>query len=324
MQAKTKDIGGPLVGQMDTLSPDGSVKSGSARLIVNYVGGRRFPGLRLYGRRDPGGFLNQDIHDQLLGAVGSGGYVAPSGPPVFITQPVPTTVSAHGTAVLFAYLDGARPMTYQWYRDGVAISGETSNVIHIPDVTETHTYWIIATNEFGAAESDHVDVGVNNPEDVMSFYRTRFDHIAEMLASDPTRWQTAEVANYMPEDGHLTIWNIGPDDMLPNGTDRLQISYPGKPPKVAYRTFSRESDSGEVLPGPGQPTYVASTPVTVPSIQDLKDSVFSAPRVTIDSTLTPYTFVRSDLAPDYQAGPDSDENQITNAAGVIYVRWRGI
>lgn len=59
----------PMPWRMDMTSPNGSVPAGSARLIVNMIGGERFPGLRRFGYSDPAGFHNQDLHDQLLGVV---------------------------------------------------------------------------------------------------------------------------------------------------------------------------------------------------------------------------------------------------------------
>lgn len=59
-----------LSSRMDLASPDGQLPAGYARLIVNMLNGVRLPGLRRYGYDDPSGvFLNQDLHDQLLGAV---------------------------------------------------------------------------------------------------------------------------------------------------------------------------------------------------------------------------------------------------------------
>jgi hypothetical protein len=56
--------------RMDLASPDGQLQAGSARLIVNMLNGIRIPGLRRYGHDDPSrAFRNQDLHDQLLGAV---------------------------------------------------------------------------------------------------------------------------------------------------------------------------------------------------------------------------------------------------------------
>lgn len=54
---------------MDLQSPAGQVGSGKARLIVNFLNNARIPGLKRYGHDSPAGFLNDDLHDQLLGAV---------------------------------------------------------------------------------------------------------------------------------------------------------------------------------------------------------------------------------------------------------------
>lgn len=68
-QRQASSAGRPLSLSFDMLSPAGQVAQGKARLIVNWVNNSRVPGLRRYGWDDPNGFLNQDLHDQMLGAV---------------------------------------------------------------------------------------------------------------------------------------------------------------------------------------------------------------------------------------------------------------
>lgn len=174
-------------------------------------------------------------------------------------------------------------------------------------------------------DADIKDILVDDitERDLMIRNTKRFDTVQEMLDSDATQWTTAECRNFNPGDRILTNWKTTSDPtILPNGQNVLQTA---QPPITVYRTFLLEPDDGTVVPGNGLESYHASTPVSVPTIQDLKDSVFDAPRVTIDSTATPYTFVRSDLAPDFDPDlPDTDENKVTNKIGTIYVRWLGI
>ena len=70
MSDKSKDITVALPSSLNLRDIDGTLKPSEARLIVNMIGGRLVPGLRRYGFNDPArSYLNQDLHDQLLGAV---------------------------------------------------------------------------------------------------------------------------------------------------------------------------------------------------------------------------------------------------------------
>lgn len=156
----------------------------------------------------------------------------------------------------------------------------------------------------------------------MNYYRARFDTIQEMLESDATKWLTAEVRNYFPGDGNISIWNVTDSEtILPNGTD-IRQTY--SPPVTVYRTYVRESDSGVVVPGPAMTSYRATVPVEMPTISDLRNSVIIAPKVSISDLSTPYTFVRGDTIVGFVPGSDDGLNEVINAAGVHYIRWRGL
>jgi DNA/RNA endonuclease G (NUC1) len=47
-------------------------------------------------------------------------------PPSIVTQPVATTVAAGGTATFSVTASGTAPLSYQWRKDGIALSGNTS------------------------------------------------------------------------------------------------------------------------------------------------------------------------------------------------------
>lgn len=317
-----------MPGLMDTLSPNGAVRGSTARIIFNYVAGRRSPGLRVFGRRNAASFLNNDLHDQLLGAVGTGGYVVPSGPPVIVVQPKSVNVAIHGSAIIWVVASGKNPLSYQWHRarrgvdEDETVVGATSASLVINDVIEPWDYWVVVTNTEGSVTSDRAEVTASSIEDIMNVYRAKFDTIADMLASDATKWLTAEVANHFPGDGNISIWNVAQSPtILPNGMDVLQTT---DPPITVYRTYAKENDGGVVVPGPGLAPYRATVPLEFPTINDLKLSLVTAPKVSISHPDTPYTFVRGDTVDGFTPGTPDDVNEVVNAAGVHYIRWRGI
>lgn len=84
---------------------------------------------------------------------------APTGSaPAFTTQPTATqTVATGGTATLTAAASGSPTPTYQWYKNGSAISGWTTASLSLAGVTvnDTATYYVVATNSVGTATSSN-------------------------------------------------------------------------------------------------------------------------------------------------------------------------
>lgn len=142
-----------------------------------------------------------------------------------------------------------------------------------------------------------------------------FDTVAEMLASDTTRWRTARCANYLAGDQTITIW-IRDDgtNLLPNGTDILQADDDG----ILMRIYVREGPSdGIAMPNPPASTYTVGQPICTPTIDDLRDSTYNVLLVIVISDANGQfaMFTRSS-----DAGTDDGQNTIVNAVGVTYVR----
>ena len=76
-------------------------------------------------------------------------------PPVFTRQPADTTVPAGGIAFLCTETVGAQPMTYQWFKNGVAVSGAASSsfAVNASATGDSGTYTCVATNALGTATS---------------------------------------------------------------------------------------------------------------------------------------------------------------------------
>lgn len=83
--------------------------------------------------------------------------------PSITVQPSSTTVSAGQTASLSVTVTGTAPLTYQWSRYGVAVSGATSATLTIPDAQSANAgaYTVRITNAFGAANSNVGSLVVN-------------------------------------------------------------------------------------------------------------------------------------------------------------------
>ncbi len=84
--------------------------------------------------------------------------IMPSAGTVLAGNPVSLSVSAFGNA----------PMTYQWFKDGLAIPGATSATLLIAAATpaDSGQYTVAVTNELGTATSAPVSVSVQAPPPV--------------------------------------------------------------------------------------------------------------------------------------------------------------
>jgi hypothetical protein len=99
----------------------------------------------------------------LLGLLGgawgcAGGFEgAKPQPPLTITQPANQTVTAGQTATFSVTATGTGPLTYQWFVNGVAISGATSSSYTTPPTTAGQSgsvFTVTVTNPFGSVISN--------------------------------------------------------------------------------------------------------------------------------------------------------------------------
>ena len=73
-------------------------------------------------------------------------------PPVITTQPTAQSVTAVANASFNVIATGTAPLSYQWRKDGVPISGAVNPVLAVVPAT-TGSYTVIVTNAFGSVTS---------------------------------------------------------------------------------------------------------------------------------------------------------------------------
>jgi hypothetical protein len=83
--------------------------------------------------------------------------------PTFTTQPSSQTVTAGGSVTFTAAAGGSPTPTFQWAKNGTAISGATNASLTLSNVSSSDaaTYTIVATNSAGAATSTSAVLTVN-------------------------------------------------------------------------------------------------------------------------------------------------------------------
>jgi len=84
--------------------------------------------------------------------------------PAFTAQPTSQSVASGGTVTFSAAASGNPEPTYQWYQNGIALSGATDPNLLISAAGNANagTYYCVATNASGSAQSNLVALTVAN------------------------------------------------------------------------------------------------------------------------------------------------------------------
>jgi len=93
-----------------------------------------------------------------------------SSPPFFLTQPVGGTNIGGGPLTLSATAGGSPPPTYQWQKDGTAISNATNSALLFTHLTRSNSgvYSLVASNTFGSATSSNAALRVLMPQTLLA------------------------------------------------------------------------------------------------------------------------------------------------------------
>ena len=89
--------------------------------------------------------------------VGTNEISAPPTPPSFVSEPtIPATIYSGVPITLTALVNGTKPLSYQWYSNGVAISGQTDNTYTFTPIypdNNNASYYVFVTNSIGSTNS---------------------------------------------------------------------------------------------------------------------------------------------------------------------------
>lgn len=86
----------------------------------------------------------------------------PGTAPTITTQPASVSYNVGDTFHLTVVATGSTPFSYQWYKDGIAISGETGSELDfiIASLDDTATYHVVVFNAYGSATSNNAVVTI--------------------------------------------------------------------------------------------------------------------------------------------------------------------
>ncbi len=90
-----------------------------------------------------------------------------AGAPTITSQPAPQSVNAGATAVFSVTASGTRAPTYQWFRNGLAVSGATSATLTLAKVStnDAGSYYVVITDSGYTVTSTAATLVVNVPAD---------------------------------------------------------------------------------------------------------------------------------------------------------------
>lgn len=104
--------------------------------------------------------------------------------PSFKSQPTGVTINQGQNATFSVAVEGTSPFTYQWKKDGAAITGATDATLRLVNVTlgQAGNYSVVVTNASGAVTSSSAVLTVNTPLTLTSNPVSRTAAIGDTLA----------------------------------------------------------------------------------------------------------------------------------------------
>lgn len=104
---------------------------------------------------------------EVLDKDGNVRFSAPAGRPVIARQPISRAALVGGDVEFSVEAGGAEPLSYQWYRNGVAINGATSATYSLTDVQpeDAGTFHVVVENHVGSRTSASVTLNVLTSSD---------------------------------------------------------------------------------------------------------------------------------------------------------------
>ena len=164
--------GSPPVITNITVAPSASVAPGTTVTFTPVVGGTtpftyrwKFNGVSIFGGTNATLSVSSAqstnagtytlIVANAIGSATNSTVLAVNGAPAITGPPQDQYVAAGGTANFTVTAGGAATLAYQWYKDGVVLTGKTTAALSLAGVQATNAgrYWITVSNSLGTATS---------------------------------------------------------------------------------------------------------------------------------------------------------------------------
>jgi hypothetical protein len=138
--------------------------------------------------------------------------------PQIIVQPSDTTVRLGDVIPLSASVSGAPPLSVQWFKDDFTVAGGSSSSLVISKATSTDSgsYRLVATNQFGSVTSRCAQVQVRVPQR-LTIYRSpqQGPVVIRSVDADGTALQPMDLPTLRVQfSTNLLDWSDLPGDMV--------------------------------------------------------------------------------------------------------------
>jgi hypothetical protein len=146
--------------------------------------------------------LGQGEIQAIVAASGAGKCAAPTSP-VIVSQPVGSTNELGASTTISVLASGTGPLSYQWRKNGTAITGATNSSLGLANMTvaDTGSYSAVVANSIGSVTSVVATVVVNASGLLVlpNYYKNADDgYNSGHLDEVNTRWQTIYGADQFP------------------------------------------------------------------------------------------------------------------------------
>ncbi|HEY5914707.1 MAG TPA: immunoglobulin domain-containing protein [Verrucomicrobiae bacterium] len=137
------------------------LSTNGSRFIATYYPAAGFTGVDTFTFAAYNGYNNSTLATATA-TVGSGSTAVP---PSITTQPISQTVNAGANVTFTVGATGTAPLSYQWQKNGVNISGATSSALTLTSVTSSRagTYRAVVSNSAGSTTSSSATLTVLTP-----------------------------------------------------------------------------------------------------------------------------------------------------------------
>jgi hypothetical protein len=134
-------------------------------------------------------------------------------PPSIVTAPAGTAVVAGNTATFSVIAAGTAPLTYQWLKNGAAISGATSAMLTLNNVsaTDAANYSVTVANAAGSVTSAAATLTVNLPPDITAQPANQFGALNSPInlsvtasGTGPLSYQWFNAASALADGGDIS------------------------------------------------------------------------------------------------------------------------
>jgi len=163
-------------------------------------------------------------------------------PPRITSQPSSQPYAIIGSSASFyVSAEGTGPLTYQWYRNGVALVNGTSSSLYLYSITaaDAGEYYVTVSNPNGTVQSDTVilDLSISNPPETYWYEAKEFEGVVYFLFKN-----SAKIARYdLATETWLPAWNlIHAPTAFTVSTDAVYVAF-GTTIKKYSRSFIGES-----------------------------------------------------------------------------------